>query len=236
MKSLIKRKWARHKTRSKSALNTCHRQVWDKSENGEWLCTASWKVNHLMLLDPFLTWTGFPGKTLYQPVCLHNVIIHYITFSIFITWNGNEDPSYNLQVWPKLFFCADTQRVGLEGDLGPSRIRAGSGLLLLWQDRCCLGRDRGRVQWQTERTKPLGSWHLNPGDYSFYNCLITVYRSVCLSLSHICHFLFVFRSREPRWWTAVPQWLTWSLPPSIWAWCLPPALRMEWWGSTKLRM
>ncbi|CAG05024.1 unnamed protein product [Tetraodon nigroviridis] len=26
-------------------------KVWDKSENGEWHCTASWKVNHLMLLN-----------------------------------------------------------------------------------------------------------------------------------------------------------------------------------------
>lgn len=99
------------KTHSESVLNPCYWQVWDKSESGEWHCTASWKVNHLMLLDPILTWTGFPGKTIYPPMCLHDVIIHYITFPIFARlFLKNVDTSYNLQglsIWANLF-CLQT--------------------------------------------------------------------------------------------------------------------------------
>lgn len=60
---------------------------------------------------------------------------------------------------PTSLFYADTQWVSVEGNLGPSRIWAGSGLLFLWQDGSCLGRDCRRVQWQAERTEPLGSYN-----------------------------------------------------------------------------
>lgn len=107
----------------------------------------------------------------------------------------NRDTSCNLPVtcnWVIDLICADTQRVSVEGDLGSSRIWAGSGLLLLWQDSCCLGRDCRRIQWQAERTEPLGSYNSrvckctstisrDPEDFHFYNW---TRQCVCVSVGH----------------------------------------------------
>lgn len=123
----------------------------------------------------------------------------------------NMDTSCNLPVrcnrvidLLKSLFCADTQRVSVEGDLGSSRIWAGPGLLLLWQDSCCLGRDCRRVQWQAERTEPLGSYNghvckctstigLDPEDFHFYNWTgqrLSISRSFWLNF--ICNQTFRF--------------------------------------------
>lgn len=52
----------------------------------------------------------------------------------------------NLLDLTNALFSADTQWVSVEGDMGSSRVRAGSGLLLLRQDSCRLGGDCRGVQ------------------------------------------------------------------------------------------
>lgn len=104
---------------------------------------------------------------------------------------------------PKCLLCADTQRVSVEGDLGPSRIWAGSGLLLLWQDSGCLGRDCRRVQRQAERTEPLGWYNAHvwtrsstisrePEDFHYY---VSVSVFVGHSETHSFRFV-VFSDQE----------------------------------------
>lgn len=45
--------WMQHNVKAIvncSATLSCSPQVWDKSETGEWHCTASWKVNYLLYI------------------------------------------------------------------------------------------------------------------------------------------------------------------------------------------
>lgn len=91
-------------------------QVWDKSENGEWVCTASWKVQ----------WT--------YHCCSLMLVLNMKTSDLI--------GALHLLV----LFSADTQRICVESDLGSPRVRAGSGFLLLRQDGRRVGRDSRGVE------------------------------------------------------------------------------------------